>query len=52
MVRLIAAPDVEELVTRFFCEVERIEGVVAWTQSRYVGIRFSEHRENAETHST
>jgi pilus assembly protein CpaF len=45
LVRLIAALDVEEPVTLVFSEAERIEGVVAWTQSRYVGIRFSKRRD-------
>ncbi|HXP76055.1 MAG TPA: ATPase, T2SS/T4P/T4SS family, partial [Stellaceae bacterium] len=45
LVRLIAALDVEEPVTLFFSESERIEGVVAWTQSRYVGIRFAKRRD-------
>ena len=45
LVRLIAALDVEEPVTLFFSEAERIEGVVAWTQSRYVGIRFAKRRD-------
>ena len=40
LVRLIAALDVNEPVTLFFSDAERIEGAVAWTQSRYVGIRF------------
>jgi pilus assembly protein CpaF len=43
--RLIAALDVNEPVTLFFSEAERIEGAVAWTQSRYVGIRFSQRRD-------
>src|SRR5258707_8221735 len=45
LVRLIAALDVDEPVTLFFSEAERIEGVVAWTQSRYVCIRFSQRRD-------
>src|SRR5260370_36929321 len=45
LVRLIAALDVNEPVTLFFSEAERIEGAVAWTQSRYVGIRFSQRRD-------
>jgi pilus assembly protein CpaF len=45
LVRLIAALDVNEPVTLFFSDAERIEGAVAWTQSRYVGIRFSQRRD-------
>jgi len=47
LVRLIAALEVNEPVTLFFSEAERIEGTVAWTQSRYVGIRFAERRQRA-----
>jgi pilus assembly protein CpaF len=45
LVRLIAALDEQEAVTLLFSEAERIEGIVAWTQSRYVGIRFSKRRD-------
>src|SRR5215472_165234 len=47
LVRLIAALEVDEPVTLFFSEAERIEGKIAWTQSRYVGIRFAKRREKA-----
>ena len=47
LVRLIAALDVEEPVTLHFSEAEHIEGVVAWTQSRYVGIRFAKRRDKS-----
>ena len=45
LVRLIAALDVDEPVTLVFSETESVEGAVAWTQSRYIGIRFSKRRE-------
>jgi pilus assembly protein CpaF len=45
LVRLIAALDVDEPVTLIFSETERIEGAVAWTQSRYAGVRFAKRRE-------
>ncbi len=45
LVRLIAALEINEPVTLFFSEAERIEGSVAWTQSRYIGIRFANRRE-------
>ncbi|HKX06676.1 MAG TPA: ATPase, T2SS/T4P/T4SS family [Stellaceae bacterium] len=45
LVRLIAALEVDEAITLFFSENERIEGTVAWTQSRYVGIRFNKRRD-------
>jgi pilus assembly protein CpaF len=47
LVRLIAALEVDEPVTLFFSDAERIEGAVAWTQSRYVGIRFAKRRDKA-----
>ena len=47
LVRLIAALEVDEAITLFFSENERIEGTVAWTQSRYVGIRFNKRRDKA-----
>src|SRR5579871_3286677 len=45
LVRLIAALEVDEPVTLFFAEAEHIDGTVAWTQARYVGIRFAKRRE-------
>src|ERR1700687_3333198 len=45
LVRLIAALEVDEPVTLTISETERIEGAVAWTQSRYVGIRFTKRRD-------
>src|SRR5579863_5938794 len=45
LVRLIAALDVDEPVTLIFSETEHVEGAVAWTQSRYVGIRFAKRRD-------
>ncbi len=45
LVRLIAALEVGESVTLLFSEAERIEGSVAWTQSRYIGIRFAKRRD-------
>src|SRR5262249_58384304 len=45
LVRLIAALETGETVTLVFSEGEHIEGSVAWTQSRYVGIRFAKRRE-------
>jgi pilus assembly protein CpaF len=47
LVRLIAALEADEPVTLFFSENERIEGTIAWTQSRYVGIRFNKRRDKA-----
>ena len=45
LVRLIAALEVNEPVTLFFSEAESVEATVAWTQSRYVGLRFAARRE-------
>jgi pilus assembly protein CpaF len=45
LVRLIAALDEQERVTLLLSESERIEGAVAWTQGRYVGVRFFERRD-------
>jgi len=45
LVRLIAALDVDEPVTLVFSETERVEGAIAWTQARYVGIRFDKRRD-------
>src|SRR5579859_4345042 len=47
LVRLIAALEVDEPVTLFFAESEHVDGRVAWTQSRYVGIRFAKRRDKA-----
>ena len=45
LVRLIAALEVNEPVTLFFAEAESVKATVAWTQSRYVGLRFATRRE-------
>src|SRR5215472_3476331 len=45
LVRVIAALEVDEPVTLVFSETESVEGAVAWTQSRYIGIRFANRRD-------